>query len=140
MARKSVPAKKFKSWRNEIFTAPSGKRPVVVHFGRRVRYEVVMLDTKDFPKRDRKRHPITWLAGWAVVPQGRSSPKSRTSAAKAKYTVFVPRPRRKPKQWFYYDGRNVHSIPNPMYHGKKPPRSGMVQVRVNGGDPGVGYT
>jgi hypothetical protein len=146
MAKRIIAGKKVKSYRNTVFTVPPGRpgdKAVMLHFGRAVGYDVVNLDTRGFPRRDRKGNKIIWVAGWGVTLKATGSPKSRKApkfVRKVRYTAFVPRPRRKPVQWVCYDGRKLSYIPGPKYRGKKPPRAGMVQVEFNTGDPGVGYT
>jgi len=133
MAKHIVP-KKVKSWRNTIFTVPPPAKKILLHFGHAVRYKVVKLDLKDLPPRDRKGKKIAWMNNWGVVaPSGRYVENVR-------YTVFLPPPPRKNAQFVYRDRKGLHTDKTPKHKGKKPPRTGMLQVEFTTGDPAYGWT
>ena len=133
MAKHIVP-KKVKSWRDTIFTILPPAKKVVLHFGRAVRYKVVKLDIKDLPSRDKNGKKITWVNNWGVM-----SP-SGGYVENVRYTVFLPPPPSKKAQFVYRDRKGLHHDKIPKYKGKKPPRTGMVQVEFTTGDPGAGWT
>jgi hypothetical protein len=134
MAKHIVP-KKVKSWRKTIFTVAPPAKKVVLHFGRPVRYEVVKLDLKDLPPRDRKGKKIAWVNNWGVM----SSPDRYVE--NVRYTVFLPPPppSRKNAQFVYRDRKGLHYDKTPKYKGKKAPRTGMLQVEFDTGDPATGW-
>ena len=136
MAKKIVAGKKVESLGKRIFTVPPGGRgeqAVVLQFDKPVTYQVVKLEVKGLPA-TWKGKKITWLNRWGVMS------KAGKYVGSVRYTVFVPRSRRKDAQFVYKDDKGLHADKTPMYEGKRRGRTGMVQVEFNRGDPGVGYT
>ena len=127
---------KVKPWRQTTFRVQKdadAEKDVVVHFGRRVKYEVVKLRTSDLPPRDREGRKITWICNFGVRDA------SGKYVKEVKYTLFLPRPRSKRAAFVYHDSRGLHWDKTPRYEGSKPPRDGMVQVDFKTGDPGAGW-
>jgi hypothetical protein len=112
--------------------AAASEQDILLHFGREVKYQVVKLDVRDLPSKDEDGRKITWINNFGVRDA------SGKYARNVRYKVFLRRPRKKDAAFFTYDHRGLHQIKTPMYEGSKPPRSGMVQVDFNTGDPGIG--
>jgi hypothetical protein len=132
---KHVVKDKVKPWRQTTFRLQrdaGAEQDVVVHFGRRVKHEVVKLRTSDLPPSDRDGKKITWLFNFEVRDA------SGKYVKKVKYTVFMPRPKSKRATFIYHDQRGLHSDKTPTYRGSKPARARMVQVDFETGDPGGG--
>lgn len=120
---------------HKIFTVKkvgASERDILLHFGRRVSYKVVKLNVKDLPYKDKKKKKITWINNFGVMDASGRYVKS------VKYTVFLPA--WKNASFIYHDNRGLKRDKTPAYRGRKPARTGMVQVDFNTGDPGVGWT
>ena len=127
---------KVKPWRQTTFRLGKGagsEQEVVLHFGRRVKYQVVKLSTSDLPPRDRDGKKITWINNFGVMDSKGKYVES------VNYTVFLPAPKSKTATFVYHDHGGLHSGKTPRYKGSRPPRPGMVQVDFNTGDPGAGW-
>ncbi len=130
---KHVIKDKVKAWRQTIFRVAAvakSEQEILVHFGRRVSYQVVKLDVKDLPPTDFDKKKIRWINNFAVVPSGHS-------LGKMHYTVFLPALPKGSSFVYYEHGRLKHDK-FPKSAGTKWPRSHMVQVDFDSGDPGIG--
>ncbi len=130
---KRVISGKVRAWQHTIFAvgkvAPSEKE-IVIHFGRRVDYQVVKLATKGLPSKHGKQ-AITWYNNFAIETA------SGKYVKRVRYTVFLPV--LPPKKTFvYYEDGHLKHDKMPKRTGSRRPRKGMVQVDFTSGDPGVG--
>jgi hypothetical protein len=126
---------KVKTRDHKIFTvgkAAPGEQPILLHFGRKVGYRVVKLSVKDLPAKDRAGKKIRWVNNFAVMTASGSYVKN------VRYTLFL-RPK-KNAAFVYRDRFGLHRDKTPKYRGKKPPRTGMLQVELTTGDPAAGWT
>ena len=125
---------KVQAWRRTIFrVAPvaASEQEIVIHFGHPVKYQVVKLDVKDLPPTDFDKKKIRWINNFAVVSADSSS------LGKVRYTVFLPALPKNSSFVYYEHGRLKHNK-TPKSKGSKWPRSHMVQVDFDSGDPGIG--
>ena len=133
MAKHIVPSK-VTTRDHKIFTvgrAASGEQTILLHFGRKVGYRVVKLSVKDLPPRAKDGKKITWVNNFGVMTESGSYVKN------VRYTVFLRA--RKRGMFVYRDRKGLHKDKTPKYKGKKPSRTGMVQVEFNTGDPAAGW-
>lgn len=135
MAKHIVKAE-FSPWRQITFRIPKGapdEQEIVLHFGRRVRYQMVKLSTSGLPSRTPQGKKIRWISNWGIVD-------SRGKYVEhVRYTVFLRKFGKKQNFVYYYGGR-LRWDKVPKYKGSKPPRPGWVQVDFEIGDPPGGLT
>ncbi len=126
---------KVRAWHRKIFTveaADASERQLVIHFGQGVNYRVVKLDLSNLPSEDDQHRKITWFNNFAIQDNS-----GKEYLKKVPYTVFLPR-LREGQVFVYYSDGLLREGKKPKRTGTKPPRSHMVQVDLNSGDPGIG--
>ncbi len=127
---------KVRTHDHKIFTVQkvaASEQDILLHFGRKVNYEVVKLSVRDLPSKDAHGKKITWINNFGVKDS------SGKYVKKVKYSVFLPAPKRKSATFIYYDHGRLKWDKTPTAKGRKPARARMVQVDFNTGDPAVGW-
>ncbi len=126
---------KVRAWHHMVFKVQkvaAGEEEVVLHFGHPVKHDVVKLDVKDLPLKDRDGTKIHWINNFAVVDaKGKYMDK-------VDYTLFLKA--RKRAHFVYYEHGRIKHDKQPLRKGRRSPRHWKVQVVLNSGDPGAGWT
>lgn len=120
---------------NRVFTVQAvtdAEQEILVDFGAAVEYKVVKLDIAGLPPQDTDGKKIGWINNFGIMDSAGNYLES------VDYTVFLAA--RTNATFVYYDRGGLKRDKTPSSKGTKRARAGMVQVDLNTGDPGIGWT